>query len=205
MEINLEEGKGSVEKGDLNRLLQMANTDDKGNENSGDRDNSDGNEEEEEEDEETKRALKEAAAEFSALSPQSSGDSGSTDGDSSDGDSSGDSSSGASIDDAEYTAMENKRKQLDAELKSKLLDIAKTRAERGRAHVAEYATVSIRDLARLEPRAVLAVCPTFAKEKGEKGEKGEKDEEEALVDVGKRLRAPSFFVYGEKDSYPSAG
>ena len=60
-----------------------------------------------------------------------------------------------------YSAMESYRDQLDADVALRATEIVTARAERGALYIADRASLSLRDLARLEPCGVLAVCPSM--------------------------------------------
>jgi hypothetical protein len=91
----------------------------------------------------------------------------------------------------EYDLLEAYRDKLDADVSLRAAQIVTARATRGTKCVADQASLTLRELARLEPCGVLAVCPSMA----------EKD----LVHVGRSLRIPSFLIFGELDSSPGAG
>ena len=61
-----------------------------------------------------------------------------------------------------YSAMESYRDQLDADVALRATEIVTARAERGARYIADRASLSLRDLARLEPCGVLAVCPSMS-------------------------------------------
>lgn len=60
-----------------------------------------------------------------------------------------------------YSTMESYRDKLDADVAFRATEIVTARAERGARYIAERASLSLRDLARLEPCGVLAVCPSM--------------------------------------------
>jgi hypothetical protein len=62
---------------------------------------------------------------------------------------------------ADYSDMEQYRDKLDADVASRATEIVTARAVRGSGYVAEKASLTLRDLARLEPCGVLAVCPSM--------------------------------------------
>ena len=113
-----------------------------------------------------------------------------------------------------HVDLERRRQALDADLAARAADIAQRRAadSRRRALVAEYAELSLRDLARLEPRAVLALCPSLA---GPVHRDGHGDGAAAALaagaaaqawdEVGRALRVPACVVFGEADASPGAG
>ena len=60
-----------------------------------------------------------------------------------------------------YSTMESYRDKLDADVALRATEIVTARAERGARYIADKASLSLRDLARLEPCGVLAVCPSM--------------------------------------------
>lgn len=63
--------------------------------------------------------------------------------------------------DTGYSDIEIYRDKLDADVASRATEIVTARATRGAQYIAEKASLSLRDLARLEPCGVLAVCPSL--------------------------------------------
>lgn len=91
----------------------------------------------------------------------------------------------------EYDLMEKYRDELDADVNYRAMEIVAQRAHRGKTSVAHQSSISLRETARLEPCGVLAICPSLSA--------GDLDH------VGKSLRVPSFFIFGELDKCPGAG
>ena len=60
-----------------------------------------------------------------------------------------------------YSTMESYRDKLDADVALRATEIVTARADRGARYIADKASLSLRDLARLEPCGVLAVCPSM--------------------------------------------
>jgi hypothetical protein len=114
-----------------------------------------------------------------------------------------------------HVTLEQRRQALEADLAARAADIATRRAadSRRRALVAEYAELSLRDLARLEPRAVLALCPSLDRPVHRDGSDGEGGgaalaagaAAQAWDEVGNALRVPACVVFGEADGSPGAG
>ena len=86
--------------------------------------------------------------------------------------------------------IEAKRQELDSELASRAVNIAYDRAKRGRKIMADFMSISVKDIARLEPKAVLAICPIMRPEVSDM--------------VATTLRVPTFFIYGENDFHQGA-
>ena len=63
--------------------------------------------------------------------------------------------------DSGYSDIEIYRDKLDADVALRATEIVTARAIRGAQYIAEKASLSLRDLARLEPCGVLAVCPSL--------------------------------------------
>lgn len=61
----------------------------------------------------------------------------------------------------DYSDMEKYRDKLDADVAFRATEIVTGRAKRGAKCIAGQASLTLRDLARLEPCGVLAVCPSM--------------------------------------------
>jgi hypothetical protein len=62
---------------------------------------------------------------------------------------------------SDYSDMEKYRDKLDADVAFRATEIVTGRAKRGAKCIAGQASLTLRDLARLEPCGVLAVCPSM--------------------------------------------
>ena len=100
-----------------------------------------------------------------------------------------------------HAVLEAHRKALDSDMASRALEIATRRAQdvTDRSLVADYAALTLRDLAKLEPRALLVVCPTCTTSNAALTSTcGTWDE------IGQSLRIPTCLVFGENDNRPGA-
>ena len=103
-----------------------------------------------------------------------------------------------------HAALEAHRKALDSDMAKRALEIATRRAQdvTERSLVADYAALTLRDLAKLEPRALLVVSPSCTTNGGNNaaltGTGG------AWEKVGQSLRIPTCLVFGENDDRPGA-
>jgi hypothetical protein len=109
-----------------------------------------------------------------------------------------------------YEEMERKLKELRAEAEAREVDIRKSRAQRGATLVAEYASVSLGEVALLEPCAVLALSPSLRvpSKVGDDGTLSKGKSAAAVKDeldrIAGALSVPAFLVFGESDSSPGA-
>ena len=103
-----------------------------------------------------------------------------------------------------FAELEAQRRALDSDMATRALEIATRRAQgvSDRSLVADFAALSLRDLAKLEPRALFVVCPTCISKGGNNA--ALTDKSGIWDEIGQSLRIPTCMVFGENDDRPGA-